>query len=189
MKNSLGIAIEQYMHEKGLCRKEFLEKFNSISENKITLSALGFWITGKREPRKKEREILYNLLYLTFNGVSKQKFPIISKDFIKDESIEINVNSNEPINADACFVYKKDNMLPLIRNGDTLFIKKSYNVKSGDIILIDINNDFIVKRIYEKNNVYTLCDENNEEAPLIYNEKEYKKIKQVGIVKYILKKV
>ena len=182
MKNSLGIAIEQYMHEKGLCRKEFLEKFNSISENKITLSALGFWITGKREPRKKEREILYNLLNLTFNGVSKQKFPIISKDFIEDESIEINVN------------YSLDDLsmswqLPLIRNGDTLFIKKSYDVKSGDIILVDINKDFIVKRIYERNNVYTLCDENNKEAPLIYNEKEYKEIKQVGIVKYILKKV
>ena len=189
MNNQLGLAIERYITENNLTRQSFLYKINKLFDKPVSMSALGFWINGKREPRQKEREILYNLLDYTFNGVAKQKFKVISNETFKDEFIDINTNSNKPIKADKCFIYKKDNMSPLITSGDTLFIDDSETNVNTKILLFEIDKEFIAKRLYIKDNIYTLCDENNNSPPLIYNREEFNKIKQLGIVSYILKKI
>ena len=189
MGNKLGSAIEQYMSENNLNRKEFLDYINNLFDKPITMSALGFWINGDREPRQKEREILYNLLGFTFNGVAKQKIPVLSNESFNDEFIDINTNSSSPIIADKCLKYNKNNMTPLININDTLFISDKINIQNGKILLFEIDNDFIAKRVYIKNDLYILCDENNNSPPQTYTQKEFEKIKYLGVIKYILKQV
>lgn len=189
MSNQLGLAIERYIKDNNMTRQSFLYKINRLFDKPVSMSALGFWITGKREPRQKEREILYSLLDYTFNGVARQKFKVISNETLKDEYIDINTNLNDPIHSDKCFVYKKNNMLPLISNGDTLFIDDNKSIENTNIILLEIEKDFVAKRIYVKDDICTLCDENNNSPPMIFNKNEFNKIKQLGVITYILKKV
>ncbi len=189
MNNQLGLAIERYITENNLTRQSFLYKINKLFDKPVSMSALGFWINGKREPRQREREILYNLLDYTFNGVAKQKFKVISNETLKDEFVDINTNIDKPIKSNKCLVYKKSNMMPLITNGDTLFIDDNETNINAKIILFEIEKDFIAKRLYLKDSVYTLCDENNNSPPLILSKDEFDKIKQLGVVSYILKKV
>jgi DNA polymerase V len=59
-----------------------------------------------------------------------------------------------------------------IFDGDVLIVDRSIEPKHNDIVLVTLNNEFIVKRLYQRAGLIKLISENSIYPPLVIKEKD-----------------
>jgi DNA polymerase V len=59
-----------------------------------------------------------------------------------------------------------------IFDGDVLVVDRSIEPKHNDIVLVTLNNEFIVKRLYQRAGLIKLISENHIYPPLAINERD-----------------
>ena len=59
-----------------------------------------------------------------------------------------------------------------IFDGDVLIVDRSIEPKHNDIVLVTLNNEFIVKRLYQRAGLIKLISENHIYPPLAINERD-----------------
>ncbi|MBQ2387702.1 MAG: helix-turn-helix domain-containing protein [Clostridia bacterium] len=85
---------------------------------------------------------------------------------------------------------KGDSMSPKIEEGDRLLIQLQPSVDSGSyaVVLIDDEDGVVKKVCYSKNRI-ELISENPYYPPRIFENSEVTRVRVVGLVKYIFRKV
>ena len=85
---------------------------------------------------------------------------------------------------------KGDSMSPKIEEGDRLLIQLQPSVDSGSyaVVLIDDEDGVVKKVCYSKNRI-ELISENPYDPPRIFEDSEVTRVRVVGLVKYIFRKV
>ena len=85
---------------------------------------------------------------------------------------------------------KGDSMSPKIEEGDRLLIQLQPSVDSGSyaVVLIDDEDGVVKKVCYSKNRI-ELISENPYYPPRIFEDSEVTRVRVVGLVKYIFRKV
>lgn len=85
---------------------------------------------------------------------------------------------------------KGDSMSPKIEEGDRLLIQLQPSVDSGSyaVVLIDDEDGVVKKVCYSKNRI-ELISENPYYPPRIFEKSEVTRVRVVGLVKYIFRKV
>ena len=85
---------------------------------------------------------------------------------------------------------KGDSMSPKIEEGDRLLIHLQPSVDSGSyaVVLIDDEDGVVKKVCYSKNRI-ELISENPYYPPRIFEDSEVTRVRVVGLVKYIFRKV
>ena len=85
---------------------------------------------------------------------------------------------------------KGDSMSPKIEEGDRLLIQLQPSVDSGSyaVVLIDDEDGVVKKVCYSKNRI-ELISENTYYPPRIFEDSEVTRVRVVGLVKYIFRKV
>lgn len=59
-----------------------------------------------------------------------------------------------------------------IFDGDVLVVDRSIEPKHNDIVLVNLNNEFLVKRLYKRSGAVKLVSENPIYPPLVINERD-----------------
>lgn len=190
MKRIISERLKKYIKDNNLEQKNFgktLEKYGVY----VPQSTISSWVMGTREPRTETKKILFDILGIsvenTYHEVQVKKYPIMINNSYEDEKIDVNVSPLEFIKCDYCMIYDKEDMKPLIDKNDILFIKQSELTQDNDLIVISIDNKTIIRRIFIKDNIYTLLSENNNAPPITITDST--QLSQLGIVRYIQKKV
>lgn len=73
-----------------------------------------------------------------------------------------------------------NSMEPLFQDGEIVFVKKTPNVNSGQIIIVNVNNKVYIKKLYKQNQEVRLISLNSEYDDIILTE--YDQIEFVGTV-------
>lgn len=104
-------------------------------------------------------------------------------------SVEDRVTLEELIvkNPDNTFIVKSagHSMYPLIMEGDLLVVDSKASVKKGCIVLVQINNQFTVKRYDKKGKKVFLESENPQFDPIIPDEME--SLEVCGVITHIIR--
>ena len=97
-----------------------------------------------------------------------------------NEEWEGYVMADAKINADFCLRCKGDSMLPLVHDGDIVFVKKQDAVRNGEVAVVIIENEATLKRVYQEDDKITLIAENKAYAPIVILASENRNIRICG---------
>ncbi len=73
-----------------------------------------------------------------------------------------------------------------IQEGDLLLIRRQSDVEDGEIAVIQINDEAILRKVYKRDGMLLLQSENPDYPPIICDGKEGSKIKILGKLKKIV---
>lgn len=192
LKETVSNAIKTFMKEKNINQKEFSD-FLLKNGLDIPQTTINSWVRGIKAPTNTDTQMkLFNLLGITINdtynsiySIEKRKFPLLGKvacgePILAEENKDCFVMADADINADFCLICKGDSMLPLIHNGDIVFVKKQEMVRNGEIAVIIIDDEATLKRVYQNEDMITLMPENREFKPIMLKASENHKIQICG---------
>ena len=100
--------------------------------------------------------------------------------WLSDESIETILYPRPVPKHDIALRVRGNSMEPLFQDGEIVFIKKTKNVNNGQIIIIIVNNEAYIKKLYKKNQEVKLISLNPDYNDIILTE--YDQIEIVGTV-------
>lgn len=185
-----GKRLKMLREEKGLTQKDLAEKLS------LTPKAISFYELGSREPSGDALIRMAHILgtttdYLLGNSTVKEvdqkngrgvRIPVLGRVVagIPIEAIEEVLDYEEitpEIAATGDFFalqVRGDSMLPTLKDGDVVIVKKQPTVDSGDIAIVLVNgNDATVKEIKESPAGITLIGHNAAiYTPQFYSNKE-----------------
>lgn len=104
--------------------------------------------------------------------------------FKEDEQIGF-IKNGERIRADFCVIAKGDSMIGArIYNGDIVFVRKQPTVENGEIAVVCIEDEALIKTVYhyKDKEMLVLRAENRDYEDLVYSGMELEKIKILGKV-------
>ena len=87
----------------------------------------------------------------------------------------VNINSHLIRNEIATYIFRvKGNAMidAGIFDGDVLIVDRSIEPKHNDIVLVTLNNEFLMKRLYKRAGLIKLISENPIYPPLVIREKD-----------------
>ena len=192
IKKMISVSIKEFMATHNMDQKQFCDYLN---ENglKVGTTAVNVWVRGLKAPTKGENQKkLFEILGLSINDnynnlydVSKRKFPLLGKvacgePIFADEDKECYIMADKDIKADFCLIAKGDSMLPLVHDGDIVFVKKQDSVNNGEVAVVIIENEATLKRVYQEGDKISLIAENKSYAPIVFLASENKNIRICG---------
>ncbi len=188
MKTIVANSIKEFMYNHNMDQKQFYKYLNEKGLN-VGTTTVNVWVRGIKAPTRGENQKkLFEILGLQINDgynnlydVSKRKFPLLGKvacgePIFADEDKECYIMADKDINADFCLIAKGDSMLPLIHNGDIVFVKKQSMVNNGEIAVVIIDDEATLKRVYQNEDMITLMPENREYKPIMIKNSDIKNI-------------
>lgn len=94
------------------------------------------------------------------------------------------------VRADFCLRCRGDSMIGArIYDGDLVYVRQQDDVDDGQIAAVLIDDEATLKRVYRDGGQMILQAENPAIKPLIYNEKDAKSIRILGLAVAVLSKV
>jgi len=87
----------------------------------------------------------------------------------------VDINSHLIRNEIASYIFRVQGNAMIdagIFDGDVLVVDRSLEPKNNDIVLVTLNNDFIVKRLHQLDGITKLVSENPIYPPLVIKEKD-----------------
>lgn len=100
--------------------------------------------------------------------------------WLSDETIETILYPKPIPTHDIALRVKGNSMEPLFQDGEVVFVRKTQNVNSGQIIIIIVNNEAYIKKLYKRHDEVRLISLNSDYDDIILTE--YDQIEVVGIV-------
>ena len=188
LKEMVKISIQEFMKNHNMDQKQF-HKYLNDNGLKVGTTTVNVWANGLKVPARGENQKrLFEILGLQINDtynnlydVSKKKFPLLGsvacgEPIFANEDKECYIMADKDINADFCLIAKGDSMLPLIHNGDIVFVKKQSMVNNGEIAVVIIDDEATLKRVYQNEDMITLMPENRAYKPIMIKDKDIKNI-------------
>jgi DNA polymerase V len=115
----------------------------------------------------------------------QSRFPSPAQDY---EQKTLDLNDRFIANPPATFFFtvKGDSMVGAgIFDGATLIVDRSLRPKSSNIVIADVDGEWMVKRLYKRSGVIKLLSENNLNEPIVL--KEGQELVIFGVVTYVIK--
>ncbi|MBJ6745542.1 LexA family transcriptional regulator [Streptococcus sp. 121] len=100
--------------------------------------------------------------------------------WLSDESIESIMYPKPVPDHDIALRVRGNSMEPLFQDGEIVFVRKTKNVNHGQIIIIIVNNEAYIKKLYKHNQEVRLISLNSEYDDIILTE--YDDVDVVGTV-------
>ena len=117
------------------------------------------------------------------NDLQPHKIPLIGSvaggEPIFDE--EIDLMRDGPIKASCAVRLKGDSMEPLFKNGDIIYVKEQPDVNDGQIAIVFVDDESMLKRVYHVKDGLQLLSENPKYKPINATFEEYNSIRILGI--------
>jgi DNA polymerase V len=114
----------------------------------------------------------------------QSRFPSPSQDY---EQKTLDLNDRFIANPPATFFFtvKGDSMVGAgIFDGATLIVDRSLRPKSSNIVIADVDGEWMVKRLYKRSGVIKLLSENPLNEPIVL--KEGQQLVVFGVVTYVI---
>lgn len=185
-KEILAINLQRYMKMNHKTRRDISEELN------IPYTTVTAWLNGETYPRIDKIELMANYFGINKSDLVEKipkrrgvKIPVLGtvpcgvpieaiEDIIDYEDI------NEKIAKTGTFFGLKaqgDSMYPQIIDGDTLIIKQTTTVNSGDIAIVKVNGDEATcKKVSFNDYGITLISFNSAYEPMIYSKDDIEKL-------------
>lgn len=100
--------------------------------------------------------------------------------WLSDESIESIMYPKPVPDHDIALRVRGNSMEPLFQDGEIVFVRKTKNVNNGQIIIIIVNNEAYIKKLYKKSNEVRLVSLNPDYGDIVLTE--YDDVEVVGTV-------
>lgn len=100
--------------------------------------------------------------------------------WLSDETIETILYPKPIPTHDIALRVKGNSMEPLFQDGEVVFVRKTQSVNSGQIIIIIVNNEAYIKKLYKRHDEVRLISLNSDYDDIVLTE--YDQIEVVGIV-------
>ncbi|MFA6178249.1 MAG: translesion error-prone DNA polymerase V autoproteolytic subunit [Candidatus Methylopumilus sp.] len=117
----------------------------------------------------------------------QSRFPSPAQDY---EQKSLDLNQRFVTNPPATFFFEVtgDSMIGAgIFPGATLIVNRSVKAKSSSIVIVDVDGEWMVKRLYKRGNTVRLLSENSAYAPIEF--KEGQELLIFGVVAYAINKL
>jgi len=114
----------------------------------------------------------------------QSRFPSPAQDY---EQKSLDLNQRFVTNPPATFFFEVtgDSMIGAgIFPGATLIVNRSVKAKSSSIVIVDVDGEWMVKRLYKRGNTVRLLSENPAYAPIEFTEGQELII--FGVVTYVI---
>jgi DNA polymerase V len=114
----------------------------------------------------------------------QSRFPSPAQDY---EQKTLDLNDRYIANPPATFFFmvKGDSMVGAgIFDGATLIVDRSIKPKSSNIVIADVDGEWMVKRLYKRSGVIKLLSENPLNEPIVL--KEGQELVVFGVVTYVI---
>lgn len=114
----------------------------------------------------------------------QSRFPSPAQDY---EQKTLDLNDRFIANPPATFFFtvKGDSMVGAgIFDGSTLIVDRSLRPKSSNIVIADVDGEWMVKRLYKRSSVIKLLSENPLNEPIVL--KEGQELVVFGVVTYVI---
>lgn len=113
-----------------------------------------------------------------------QRVPLIGKvaagqPIMAPEDYDVYVDS--PVKCDAAIEVKGDSMTPRFLDGDTVYVRCRPNVDDGQIAVVFLDDEAVIKRVYHDKDGLTLLSDNPDYAPIRATFAEYDSIRVFGV--------
>lgn len=100
--------------------------------------------------------------------------------WLSDESIESIMYPKPVPDHDIALRVRGNSMEPLFQDGEIVFVRKTKNVNNGQIIIIIVNNEAYIKKLYKKSHEVKLVSLNPDYDDIVLTE--YDDVEVVGTV-------
>lgn len=120
------------------------------------------------------------------SDINENKIPVLdavisSQIVFTDEQVSFYLSDSSNMHIDICYKVLDDSMINArIQVGDLVFIHKQTDVNDGEIALVVIENETMLKRVYKGENEIVLMSENPNFKPLIYKNADRNSIIIIG---------
>lgn len=114
----------------------------------------------------------------------RQRIPLIGKvaagePIYAPEDYDAYVDS--PVKCDAAMEVKGDSMVPKFEDGDTVYVRCQPDVGDGQVAVVFLDDEAVIKRVYHEKEGLTLLSDNPAYGPIRATFDEYNVIRIFGI--------
>jgi repressor LexA len=194
MKMHVGEKIKKLRKENNLTQNQLAKKLN------IAPTAVSAWERGSNRPLIDKLTIMseiFNVPLQHFFDVEEEEsdqiqLPIYGNiscgngELIYEPTSSYEATPKSWTTGGEYFYLKAkgDSMIGAnIQEGDLLFIRKQSEVENGEIAVVAIDDQVVLKRAYRNNGTFTLVSENPAYPPRIFDPKSDKNIMIIGKLK------
>lgn len=116
-------------------------------------------------------------------ALQHQKIPLIGSvaggEPIYDEEFDVYLDG--PTKASCAVRLRGDSMEPTYINGDIIYIKLQPDVRDGEIAVVFLDDESVLKRVYHIQNGLQLLSDNRKYSPITATLEDYNNIRILGI--------
>lgn len=114
----------------------------------------------------------------------QQRIPLIGKvaagePIYSPEDYDAYVDS--PVKCDAALEVQGDSMIPKFEDGDLVYVRSQPDVEDGQIAVVFLDDEAVIKRVYHDKDGLTLLSDNPTYAPIRATFDEYDNIRIFGV--------
>lgn len=180
--------LREIRKKNNITQVEFAKKFN------IAIGTIGNWETGKRQPdyemllkianyfnvtvdfllerdNKKETTPKHRIIKMPVYGMVAAGSPILTVEDILDY---IDIDEEDISDGEfRALRVKGDSMIPDIKSGDIVVVRRQPDIESGQVAVVIINGDeATVKKVIKHKDGIQLIATNPEYMPMFFSNKE-----------------
>ncbi len=192
LRKAKGISVDSLANQTGISRATLFRYENGEiakipMKNIITIAKIIEVAATELIANEEAREMLTDIPD-TEEIPMMNKLPLLGKIACGEPLLaEGNIEEYQavPINVDADFILrcKGDSMINArIYDGDIVYVKSQSYAENGSIVVAIIEDSATLKRVYRYPDKVVLQPENPAYPPLIYTERDFKKVYIVGKV-------
>ena len=128
--------------------------------------------------------VLERPIYSGKISAGQSRFPSPAQDY-EQETLDLNKRFIQNPPATYFFTVKGDSMIDAgIMDGATAIVNADIKPKSSSIVVVAVNGEWMVKRLYKRAGVIKLLSENPAHPPIIFAEGE--ELTVFGVVTYVI---
>lgn len=204
----VGEIIADYCKKMGITQRQFAEDCG-VSPSYITILIKGVNPSTKRpsNPKRKTYSDIARAMGMTLSELSsiaddvpifikdsmldlidpsamrRHKIPLIGSvaggEPIYDEEIDLVIDG--PIKASCAVRLKGDSMEPSFRHGDIIYVREQPDAQDGQIAIVFVDEEAMLKRVYHIKNGLQLLSDNPKYKPISATFEEYNVIRILGV--------
>ena len=185
-----GDKLHELRKARDLTLDELADKFNNLSDYKVSRSAISRWENGKTEPSATAMSLYAKLFNVDMNSlldidrkehIKSVKIPVVGKVIagLPAEAFEDIIDYEEIPESMARggeyfgLSINGDSMYPRILEGDVVIVRKQPTADSGDIVIALVNGEeSTCKQLFKYKDHIELKAFNPMYKPLIYTNEE-----------------
>lgn len=121
--------------------------------------------------------------FFSMGDLNRHSIPIIGSvaggEPIYDEDFDLYIDG--PVNATCAVRLRGDSMEPTYIDGDLIYVKEQPNVNDGQVAIVFLDSEAVLKRVYHVKDGLQLLSDNPKYKPISATGDEYESIRILGV--------